>query len=65
MNEYSEMIEKALDEFLIKDNDVKGLVDSMEYSLMAGGKESVLSLSLNFVRLAEATQKMHLLLPVQ
>ena len=31
MNEYSEMIEKALDEFLIKDNDVKGLVDSMEY----------------------------------
>lgn len=65
MNEYSEMIEKALDEFLIKDNDVKGLVDSMEYSLMAGGKESVLSLSLNFVRLAEATRKMHFLLPVQ
>lgn len=50
MNEYSEMIEKALDEFLIKDNDVKGLVDSMEYSLMAGGKRIRPKLVLEFCK---------------
>lgn len=50
MNEYSELIEKALDEFLIKDSDVKKLVDSMEYSLMAGGKRIRPKLVLEFCR---------------
>lgn len=50
MNEYSEMIEKALDEYLTKDNDVKGLVDSMEYSLMAGGKRIRPKLVLEFCK---------------
>lgn len=50
MNEYSAMIENALSEFLIRDNDVKGLVDSMEYSLMAGGKRIRPKLVLEFCR---------------
>lgn len=50
MNEYSEMIEKALSEFLTRDNDVKGLVDSMEYSLMAGGKRIRPKLVLEFCK---------------
>lgn len=50
MNEYSEMIENALSEFLTRDDDVKGLVESMKYSLMAGGKRIRPKLVLEFCR---------------
>ena len=50
MNEYSDMIEKALSEFLVKDKDIGGLVKSIEYSLMAGGKRVRPKLALEFCR---------------
>ncbi len=50
MNEYSDMIENALSEFLARDRDIRGLVESMEYSLMAGGKRVRPKLTLEFCR---------------
>lgn len=57
MNDYTQLIETALTEYLPKDEDISGLVKAMQYSLMAGGKRIRPTLTLEFCNLCGADTK--------